>query len=118
MTEFESSHQLLTHARVIELERRLAQCESLNQFDDPDQRESGAISHALGDLEDVFRKYLDQSLPRVLAATTCDELEAVLFDIRLDFQEVVWHLWYPKSFRAQLLGEDSQPPAIDKRLRP
>jgi hypothetical protein len=118
MAESEPSHHLLTPARVVELERLLAQCTSVKKFDDPDQRESGAISLALGDLEDVFRKYLDQSLPRVLAATTCDELEAVLFDIRLDFQEVVWHLWYPKSFRAQLLGEKSRPPAIDTRLRP
>ena len=72
----------------------------------------------LGDLEKVFHTYLDELLPRVLAATTCDALEDALLDIRMEFRELVWHLWYPKSFRNQLLGDDSHPPSIDAKLRP
>jgi DNA-binding IscR family transcriptional regulator len=118
MSEPESPHQLLTVAEQVELEKRLMQCESVRKFDDKGERESVAIADALGDLEKVFRKYLDQLLPRVLAATTCNALEDVLLDMRLEFQEVVFHLWYPKSFRVHLLGEDAQPPSIDTRLRP
>jgi hypothetical protein len=118
MSESQSPHQLVDPATRIELEKRLNACEHVRQFDDPDQRESAAIADALGDMETVFRRYLERLLPKALAATSCDELEDALFDIRIDFQEVIWHLWYPKSFRIQLLGEDSEPPGIDKRLRP
>jgi hypothetical protein len=118
MSETDSSHQLLGVARRVELEKLLDACEQVNRFDDHGHPESGAIADALGDLEIVFHRYLDELLPKVLAATSCDEIEDALSDIRMDLQEVVWHLWYPKSFRVQLLGEDSQPPAIDKRLRP
>jgi hypothetical protein len=117
MSEPESTHQLLTVAGEVELERRLAQCEHVRQFDDS-ERESAAIADSLGDLEKVFRKYLDQLLPRVLAATTCDALDGALSDIHVEFQEIVWHLWYPKSFRIALLGQDARPPWIDPRLRP
>ena len=112
------SESLLTPAGVIELEKLLMQCERVRQFDDPGHRESAAIADALGDLEKVFHTYLDELLPRVLAATTCDALEDALLDIRMEFQELVWHLWYPKSFRNQLLGDDSHPPSIDTKLRP
>ena len=90
----------------------------MRRFDDPNQPEAEAIADALVDLEEVFRKYLDELLPGVVSAKTCDQLEQALFAIRLEFQEIVWHLWYPKSFRMQLLGEDCAPSWIDARLRP
>jgi hypothetical protein len=118
MSEHETARQLLTVTGEIELAKRLAQCESVRRFDDPKESEAAAIADALGDLEKVFRKYLDTLLPKVLAASTCEELDDVLFETRVEFQEIVWHLWYPKSFREHLLGEDSSPPWIDTRLRP
>jgi hypothetical protein len=118
MPEFEAPNQMLTLAARGELERRLAQCESVRKFDDGLERESAAIADALGDLEKVFRRYVDEWLPQVLAATTCEEVDDALSEIRIQFQEVVWHFWYPKSFRTQLLGDDAQPPTIDTRLRP
>jgi len=117
MSKPESSSQLLTVAGEVELEKRLAHCERITQFDDS-ERESAAIADSLGDLEMVFRKYLDVLLPQVLAATTCDALDNALSDIHVEFQEIIWHLWYPKSFRAALLGHDAQPPWIDTSLRP
>jgi hypothetical protein len=118
MSEPELSKHVLTPAGVIELEKQLMQCDGIRRFDDPGHRESAAVASALGDLETVFRKYLDELLPHVLAASTCDALEDALVELRAEFQEVVWHLWYPKSFRVQLLGEDSRPPSIDTGLRP
>jgi hypothetical protein len=117
MSEPESTDQLLTASGEVELERRLALCERIRQFDDS-ERESAAIADSLGDLEKVFRKYLDQLLPQVLTATTCETLETALSDIHTEFQEIVWHLWYPKSFRRALLGDDAQPPGVDTGLRP
>jgi hypothetical protein len=118
MSDSQLPQQLLDVARRVELEKRLNGCEQIRRFDDPGHRESGAIADALGDLETVFHRYLEHLLPKALAATSCDEIEDALFDIRVDLLEVVWHLWYPKSFRTELLGEDSAPPSIDKRLRP
>jgi len=118
MSESEPHQQLLDPAGTVALEKRLNACERVRQFDDPAERESVAIADALADLETAFRNYLDQTLPHLLAATSCDAIEDALTDIRLSFQEVVWHLWYPKSFRNELLGEDSHPPFINTRLRP
>jgi hypothetical protein len=118
MSHFQSPHQLLDVARRIELEKLLNGCEHVRRFDDPGNPESAAIADALGDLETVFRRYLDQLLPKALAARSCDEIEDALVEIRMDLQEVVWHFWYPKSFRVELLGEDSEPPSINKSLRP
>jgi hypothetical protein len=117
MSEPQSTNHLLTVAGEVELERRLAQCERVSRFDDS-ERESAAIANSLGDLEKVFRRYLDHLLPRVLEAKTCDALETALSDIHGEFHELVWHLWYPKSFRNVLLGQDAHPPSIDTRLRP
>ena len=111
-------HSMLDPAHRVDLEKLLNSCDQVKRFDDPDNRESAAIADALGDLETVFRRYLDELLPKALVATTCDEIEEAMSDIRMGLQEAVWHLWYPKSFRAQLLGEDSQPPGIDPSLRP
>ena len=119
MPEPEKTHQLLSVKSEVELTRRLMQCESIRQLhNDPKDPEAAAIADALGDLEKVFRKYLDELLPNVLAASTCESLEAALEDVRREFQEVVWHLWYPKYFRYELLGRDCNPAWIDASLRP
>ena len=119
MSEPEKTRRLLSVTGEVELTERLMQCESIRQLhDDPKDPEAAAISDALGDLEKVFRKYLDELLPKVLAASSCEALEAALEDVRREFQEVVWHLWYPKYFRFELLGRDCRPPWIDTTLRP
>lgn len=118
MPESEPVGRLLTVERETELANRLMECASIRKLDDPGQPEAPAIADALGDLEKVFRKYLDELLPRVLAASTCATLEEGLTDIRLEFQEVVWHLWYPKFFRTALLGQNCHPDFIDTSLRP
>lgn len=110
--------RLLTVAGETELANRLMKCDSIRKLDDPGQPEGPAIADALGDLETVFRKYLDELLPRVIAAPTCDALEDALADMRLEFQEVVWHLWYPKFFRTPLLGQNCRPDFINTSLRP
>jgi hypothetical protein len=108
---------LLTVKGEIELANRLSECDAIRKLDDPGNPEGPAIANALGDFEKIFRKYLDELLPRVLAAKTCETLEDALFDMNLEFQEIVWHMWYPKYFRHHLLGESSTPPWIDRSLR-
>jgi hypothetical protein len=107
----------LTVNGEIELANRLNKCDAIRKLDDPGNPEGPAIADALADFEKVFRKYLNELLPRVIAAETCETLEAALLDINLEFQEIVWHMWYPKYFRRHLLGEGSAPPWIDHSLR-
>ena len=87
-------------------------------MDDPGNLEGPAIADSLADFEKVFRKYLNELPPRVLAAESCESLEDALSDINVEFQEIVWHMWYPKYFRRNLLGEENTPPWIDRSLRP
>jgi len=118
MRESEAADRLLTVEAETELANRLMQCVSIRKLDDPRQLEGPAIADALSDLENIFRKYLNELLPRVLTAPTCEALEDALADIRGEFQEIVWHLWYPKFFRSALLGQDCHPDFIDTSLRP
>jgi hypothetical protein len=112
-----NSPRLLTSAGVKQLTDRLMGFKAVRRFDDS-QLEAPAIADALSDLETVFRKYLDQLLPRLLSAPSDEALEEALDEIRLEFLEVIWHLWYSKYFRSLLLGDASTPPSIDIRLRP
>jgi hypothetical protein len=81
MPESKPADKLLTVNTEVELANRMMQCASIRKLDDPDQPEGPAIADALGDLEDVFRKYLDELLPRVLEASTCEALEDALADM-------------------------------------
>jgi hypothetical protein len=92
--------QLLNPRNMGELANRLEECPAVTRFDEGDNKEAWTLAHAFMDLEESFRKYLDELLPQVVDPTTKEErLVEVLLDVAEEFRHVLYHLHDPKFFR-------------------
>ena len=69
---------------------RLARIREVSRYG---EEEAEALVHALGDLEEAYRAYIEQELPRLLADDLTDEeaLDA-LWDIGEDVAHISYHL--------------------------
>ena len=83
--------------RIEDLRRRLSRCPLVAQYG---QDESGVLAHAFSDLEESFRKVLDEQLP-VLGdpSTQREQLEDLLLDMQQEFRHILYHLHDPQFFR-------------------
>jgi|SRR6266851_2284477 len=82
------------------LERRLADAPAVKKFSTAEWDEANTLVHSLADLEESFDKYVNELLPRLLAADVAGPaLEEVLSDITEELRHVVYHLQDPKFFR-------------------
>jgi hypothetical protein len=76
---------------------RLSACRAVTQYG-PD--EAGTLVHAFSDLEESFRRFLDEQLPKLAdPAVKGRELEEVLQDISLEFRHILYHIHDPMFFR-------------------
>jgi hypothetical protein len=83
--------------QIDNLRSRLADCLAVTKFG-PD--EAGTLVHAFSDLEESFRRFLDEQLPKLAdPAVKGEELEDLLLDIREDFRHILYHIHDPKFFR-------------------
>ncbi|HEY4844858.1 MAG TPA: hypothetical protein VII89_04125 [Candidatus Dormibacteraeota bacterium] len=78
---------------VIEsLHRRLKQCQSIAELSSGDHEEPGTLAHAIADLADASREYLEL-LPRLLDDRLAgDELVEALFDLTFVLQHMRYHI--------------------------
>lgn len=72
----------------------LARVPAVQQAGAPREGEDSAstLAHALADIDGEFRAYVDEHLPRLLAATTPGEAEEALWDVRESLRHVAYHL--------------------------
>lgn len=86
------------------LAKRLATCAKVTQYDTDQRREAATMAHAFADLEESFRVFLDQHLPKLLQKKdmTPDEVTEVLLEICDEFRHIMYHVKDPK-FYAYLL---------------
>lgn len=79
------------------LVQRLAACPQIARYG---SEEPETLAHALSDLEESLRKFLDEQLPKLAdPAVQGEELEDLLLDIREEFRHVLYHLHDPEFFR-------------------
>ncbi len=99
-----SDREKLFKSHILDnLAKRLEKLESITQYDDGDEKEAGALIHALSDLEDSFHKLLFELFPRLAESNIeGDELEGQLFDIGDEIRHIYYHLKDPKFFRTYL----------------
>jgi len=80
-----------------DLRHRLAACPMVSQYGSD---EAGTLVHALTDLEESLRTFLDEQLPKLIdPALKGEALEDLLMDIREEFRHVLYHLHDPQFFR-------------------
>ncbi len=87
-------------AEVKALAEHLSKCPDVAKLDRGDHKEAWALAHAFADLEESFRKILDDQLKR-LTAGELDESKTLdlLLDIGEELRHVLYHIHDPRFYR-------------------
>src|SRR4051812_6457444 len=92
--------QLKEIEQINELAHRLAECPEITRFDSGEDKESWALADGFSDLEEAFRTFLDDYLPKLADPNVRGEaLVDVLQDIGEEFRTILWHIQAPKFYR-------------------
>lgn len=87
---------------------RLKNSADVTRFDEEGHDEAGALALALQDLEQSFREFLENQLPKLVDNRLGDgELTELLLDMGEEFRHILYHLHDPKYFR--YLFDDQYP---------
>jgi hypothetical protein len=86
--------RILSGEKNSKLYSRMSRLSSVTQFADSKHDEAGAMLTSFGDLEEAFREYLEDYLPRLAdEKNTKAELDHLLTDVGHDvFEHVLYHL--------------------------
>ena len=84
------------------LAKRLATCASVTKYDAGERKEAGTLAHAFADLEESFRTFLNELLPKLMSKEnlTPDEIDDLLLEILHEFRHILYHIkdskyyWY------------------------
>lgn len=88
---------LKRRAQIDDLRQRLADCAIVVRFG---QEEPGTLVHAFSDLEESFRRFLDEQLPKLAdPSVQGEQLEDLLLNIQQEFHHILYHLHDPGFFR-------------------
>jgi hypothetical protein len=82
------------------LAERLAKCPEVTRFDTGQEKEASTLAHAFADLEESFRAFLDDQLPRLAQGNLPpSEMCDLLLDIGEEFRHILYHIQDPKFYR-------------------
>ncbi len=89
-----------TVAELKALAERLSKCPDVVKLDQGDHKEAWALAHAFHDLEESFRRILDDQLKK-LTASDLDESETLdlLLEIGEELRHVLYHIHDPRFYR-------------------
>lgn len=83
--------------QIEDLRQRLAHCRIVAQYG---REEPGTLVHAFSDLEESFRKFLAEQLPKLIdPSVQGEQLEDLLLDIQQEFRHILYHIHDPQLFR-------------------
>jgi hypothetical protein len=90
---------LKTVERINELAKRLSECPEITRYDSGEDKEAWALADGFSDLEEAFRTFLDEYLPKLADPQVRGEaLVEVLQDIGEEFRTILWHIQEPKFY--------------------
>ena len=79
------------------LRERLARCPMVARYG---EEESATLVHAFWDLEESFRRFLAEQLPKLAdPSVQGEQLEDLLMDIQQEFRHILYHIHDPMFFR-------------------
>ena len=93
--------------RYVRLAEVLYRCGRVRQLDSADELEADTLAHAFLDLEESFKRFVDEHLPVLLRgelteSEVCDRLD----DIRKEFRHILYHIRDPRFYR-DLFDDDT-----------
>lgn len=82
------------------LARTLVRYQCVAKFDRAGEPEGGSLAHAFSDLEQSFRVFLDELLPRLIQGKLSEqEAQELLLQIGEEFRHIQYHLKDSKFYR-------------------
>ena len=75
------------------LAEKLDRLPEVNRYDSSDEKEAWTLAHAFADLEESFRTFLHDQLPRLVnGETTAAALNDLLTEIGEEFRHILYHI--------------------------
>ncbi len=95
-----STERILKNVAAWErLAERLSKCAEVTRFDGQ-EKEAWTLAHAFADLEESFRVFLDDQLPKLAQENLePEEMHDLLLDIGEEFRHILYHIQDPKFYR-------------------
>ena len=91
---------LRDQAAIKRLADLLSNCPEVTKYDQGEEQEAGVLAHSFGDLEDSFRTFLNEQLPKLIDEHTSPaELYDVLLEIGEEFRHILYHIGDSKFYR-------------------
>jgi len=87
------------------LAERLSRCRSVTRFDTAEEPHGWTLAYTLSELEESFRRFLDEQLPKLTHGRTGElDMREMLHEIGEEFRHILYHINAPEFFR-YLSGE-------------
>jgi|SRR5919109_2558882 hypothetical protein len=90
-----------------QLAERLSKCPEVSRFDDTEHNEALSLADTFADLEQEFREFLDEQLPK-LVRSQGEELSGLLIEIGVAFQHIMHHIIEHQRFYRYLVPEGTR----------
>lgn len=72
----------------------------INKYNSPQFSESDTMVYSFSELEEIFDKFNNAILPQLLKGDLSrDELETIIFDLREDFNMILYQIQSTNTFR-------------------
>ncbi|MBI4498431.1 MAG: hypothetical protein HY689_11085 [Chloroflexi bacterium] len=82
------------------LAERLARCPQVARFDQGNEQEGWTLAHSFADLEESFRKFLDEQLPKLAQEQlSASEISGLLLDMGEEFRHILYHISDPAFYK-------------------
>jgi len=82
-----------TATQINELARTLVRYNCVAKFDRESEPEGGVLAHSFSDLEESFRTFLHELLPRLVAGNLSEEeVHGILILIGEEFRHIQYHI--------------------------
>lgn len=89
-----------SESEITKLTEALARCPHVRHMDERGEKTAASIAYCFDSLEDYFREFLENQLPRLTQGKLTDqEVCDLLYDIGATLGQIVWHIRLPKFYR-------------------
>ena len=106
MSPFTRNRVVKTVEDVKRMAERLSKCPEVTRFDEGQHKEAWGLAGSFADLEDSFRAFLDDQLPKLGEDNLKpEEICDLLLEIGEEFRHILYHILEQQKFYRYLVPE-------------